>query len=220
MKKLILLSTIILLLYSCSPEDRVKFEEPQPAAVKESKGFGALRRGHYTNVKQPKKGVMISKNLVTTLRVFQFAANRNTIEISQMATVDRQNDSAMIAHFSKFGGDVKFVGDTMYYSETVIDTFFMINETSVLKHYRRSYYLNFQDDDGFWEVYRVKFHGDTLLFGEITPNDTLLTYDYARVDSVKGHPRVKEYVLHPDKKELRKLMQSDAFKVTEKYIKD
>jgi len=220
MKKLLLLSTVILLLFSCRPEDRVKFEEPQPAAVKESKGFRALRRGRYINVKQPKKSVLISKNLVTTSRVFQFAANRNTIEISQMATVDRQDDSAMIAHFSKFGGDVKIIGDTIHYSETVIDTFFMIGKNNILKHYKRSYYLNFLADDGFWEVYRVKFHGDTLLFGAITPNDTLLTYDYARVDSVKGYPRVKEYVLHPDRKELRKLMRSHAFKFTEKYIKE
>jgi len=220
MKKLILLSTIVLLLFSCNPYDRVKFDESQPAAIKESKGFKALRRGRYINVKTSRKTVEIRKNLITTSRIFQFAANRNNIEISKMATVDRQNDSAMVAHFSKLGGDVKITGDTVYYSQTVTDTFFMIDENNILKHYKRSYYLNFKGEDGFWEVYRIKFHGDTLLFGEITPTDTLLTYDYARVDSVKGHPSVKEYVLHPDKKQLRKLMRSDAFKFTEKYIKE
>ncbi len=220
MKKLILLSIIVLFLYSCSPSDRVKFEESQPAAVKESKGFRALRRGRYTNVKQPKKSIEIQKKLITTSRLYQFASHRDNIEASKITEVDLKSDSAIIAYLSNFGGDVKIIGDTIYYSQTVIDTFFMINENNILKHYKRSYYLNFQDNDGFWEVYRVKFHGDTLLFGEITPNDTLLSYDYARVDSVKGYPGVKNYVLQPDKKELRKLMRSDAFKVTEKYIKE
>ena len=220
MKKLILLSTIVLLLFSCKPEDRVKFEEPQPAAVKESKGFRALRRGRYTNVKQPKKSIQIQKMLITTSQLYDFSIHRDNIEASKITEVDLKSDSAIIAYLNKLGGNAKIIGDTVYYSQTVTDTFFMISENSILKHYKRSYYLNFQDDDGFWEVYRVKFYGDTLLFGEITPNDTLLTYDYARVDSIKKHPEVKEYVLHPDKKELRKLMHSDAFKVTEKYIKE
>ncbi|RUA23985.1 MAG: hypothetical protein DSY76_08580 [Bacteroidetes bacterium] len=220
MKKLILLPAIALLLLSCNPSDRVKFEEPQPANIKESTGFRTLRQGRYINVKTPKKEVEIKKNMITTRRTFHLKKNRNNIEISKMADVDRQNDSAMISHFSKLGAKVKIMGDTIYLWQTVTDTFFRINEHNILKHYKRSYYLNFEDKDGFWEVYRIKFHGDTLLFGEITPTDTLLTYDYTRVDSVNGHPNVKEYVLHPDKKELRKLMRSNAFKVTEKYIKE
>ena len=220
MKKLILLSAIALLLFGCNPYDRVKFEESQPANVKESKGFKAQRQGRYINVRSSKKTVEIRRNIITTSRAFNFTSNRNTIEISKMATIDRQDDSAMIAHFSKLGGDVKIIGDTIFFSQTVTDTFFIINEHNILKHYKRSYYLNFLAEDGFWSVYRIKFRGDTLLFGEITPNDTLLSYNYTRVDSVKGHPGVKEYVLHPDKKELRKLMRSDAFEVTEKYIKE
>jgi hypothetical protein len=66
----------------------------------------------------------------------------------------------------------------------------------------------------------MKFHGDTLLYGEITPSDTLLKYDYTKIDSSITKSKAKAYILNPNKKELRKLMRSNAFKFTEKYIKE
>jgi len=219
MRNLTIIFILAFILFSCTPNDRVKFEEPQPAAVKESKGFRALRRGHYVNAKHPKKTVEIQKKLITTSRSYQFVTHRKNIESSTISDKDLKNDSILLKYLNTFGGNAIIIGDTVHYSQSVTDTFFMISENNILKHYKRSYYLNFKDKDGFWEVYRLKFQGDTLLFGAITPNDTLLSYDYARVDSVKGHPKVKEYILRPDKKELRKLMRSEAFKFTEKYIK-
>jgi len=220
MKKLIISLAIMFALYSCEPDNRVKFETPQPESVKEIDHFRLLRRGVYVNYKSPKKKIEIKKDIITTSTLFQFTVDRNTVEISKLSDVDRQNDSSLIAYFEKLGGDVKIEGDDIHYSQTLVDTIFLINETHILKHYKRSYYLNFRANDSLWTVYRMKFHGDTLLYGEITPSDTLLKYDYTKIDSSMTKSKAKAYILNPDKKELRKLMRSNAFKFTEKYIKE
>ena len=220
MKKLILSLIIVFTLFSCEPDNRVKFEASQPESVKEISSFRLLRRGTYKNFKSPKKKIEIKKNTITTSTLFQFTVDRNKVDIGTMSKVDRQNDSSLIEYFEKLGGDVKIDGNDIHYSQTVIDTVFFIGKEQILKHYKKSYYLNFRTSDSLWTVYRMKFNGDTLLYGEITPSDTLLKYDYAKIDSSMTNNKAKAYILNPDKKELRKLMRSDAFKFTEKYIKE
>ena len=79
MKKLIISLAIMFALYSCEPDNRVKFETPQPESVKEIDHFRLLRRGIYVNYKTPKKKIEIKKNLITTSTLFQFTVDRNTV---------------------------------------------------------------------------------------------------------------------------------------------
>ena len=220
MKNELLFLALILLLSSCNQDDRVKFSEPQPRKIKAVTHFKNSFTGNYKNVSKNNESIRIEKQQIIQTTRFLFTVNRNTVEISDRAHVDRNNDSSLIAYFEKLGGEAHIQGDSITYTSDWVDTLFKISKTKILKYYRRSYYLNFQSQDSLWSVRKLKISGDTLLIWKISPSDTLLRYDYTQVDSLNTSEDSKAFILDPSKRESKKLMRSDLFTITKKYIKE
>ncbi|MCK5857687.1 MAG: hypothetical protein KAG64_09355 [Bacteroidales bacterium] len=220
MNKLLIFLSFIFILSSCTPDDQVKFAQAQPKSLKPSKAFKNAKQGSYLNVKNKHERLEIEKNLILKTVTYQFTVDRNTVVINERANIDRNNDSSLLSYFKQLGGDASIEGDIITYTSNIIDTVFIIGEKEVLKYYRHSYFLNFQNNDSLWLVRKLRFDGDTLLLGKITPNDTLLHFDYTKVDSSHIDEKNKTYVLDPSKRESKKLMRSEVFEVTKKYIKE
>ena len=219
MKKLILLSTIVFLLFSCTPENRVKFEEPQPASIKAKNEFPSKIQATYFKYGNPNKTLIIKQKFIITNLLLQFRVSRSGITIDTNANIDINNDSILINYMAKHGVSATIENDTISYNQIIHDTIFSLDSKNILKSYKRNYFLNYQFSDNYWRVKKLRVRGDTLYFGEILPNDTLLHYDYACIDSNISEKQAKEYILSPSKHEFKKLMRSKVFSTTEKYIK-
>jgi len=220
MKKLGYILLLLISLFSCSDADRVKFEEPQPLNVNIRKSFGFEIQGMYKKFSNPNKTMVIHKDYISTSLKIEIATKRFDLKLDSNIHIDLKNDSAIINYFKKNGIEVKITNDTLYYTMDIKDTIFNISSKNVLKKYKRNYFLNYQFADKYWRVKKLKKRGDTVYFGEITPTDTLLTYDYASIDTNIAKERAREYILSPSKREFKKLMRSKAFTTTEKYIKE
>lgn len=220
MKNVLFFLAFIVLLSSCNQNERVKFLEPQPRNLKAQKHFRNSYLGNYRNISNKNEHIHIEKNQIIKTIHYQFTVNRNALELNKRVNVDRNNDSSLIAYFEKLGGKAYIQGDSITYTSDLVDTLFKISNHEILKYYRRSYYLNVQTKDSLWSVRKLNFNSDTILVGIISPHDTLLHYDYAEVDSLSSSKESKAFILDPSKKESKKLMRSDLFKTTEKYIKE
>jgi len=219
MKKIFYFLSALIFLSACTQEDHVQFSQPQPTSVKPSKQFKSSRRGDYQSVGKKNETLTIDKNLIFKTSSYKFKVDRKTVVINDRANIDRDNDSSLLAYFRQLGGEASIQGDSITYTTDMIDTIFQINETEVLKYYHRNYYLNFLNNDSLWSVRKLRFVGDTLMIGKITPSDTLLRYNYTEVDTSSAADMPNTYVLDPSKNESKKLMRSSVFEITEKYIK-
>lgn len=217
MKHYISAFIILLIVSACDSSDRVKFEEPQPTSIKNQNRFGAEIQGHYIKFSNPNKTLIIQPKIIATSLQVQLKVGRFGMKID--SAIDISNDSILLSHFKKQGISARITKDTVMYSHIVVDTIFNFASDNILKKYKRNYFLNYQFDDEYWRVKKLKIRGDTLYFGEITPNDSLLHFDYANLDSNIAENQAKEYILSPSKREFKKLMRSKAFSITEKYIK-
>jgi hypothetical protein len=219
LKHIVFLLLGILLITSCQDENRVKFEKPQPDKVKAIDNFGKEIQGVYVKFSNPNKRLIVHPDYIATNLTIQFKVGRFGLKIDSSAQIDLQNDSAVIRYFEQHGARATFQGDSIIYSQSIVDTIFYIEANQVLKKYKRNYFLNYQFDDHYWRVKKMKLRGDTLYFGEIYPDDSLLHYDYAAIDTNINEKHAKEYILSPSRREFKKLMRSRAFATTEKYIK-
>jgi hypothetical protein len=119
-------------------------------------------------------------------------------------------------------GGIEINGDTINASQTYIDTIFQISENQILKKFKGSYFLNFKENENFWNVSRLDINKDILLIGQITPSDTLLRFDFVVKNeefNKSDSTTTTEYSINPSKKEFKKLMKSNSFKESECYFK-
>lgn len=216
------LTILIIALVGCKPTDEVKFEEAQPESVKPISDFSRNIRGIYTCIENPDKELIIGSDMIQSLNTFSFAFERSEIEIDSTEGIDIYNDHELSNYLDLDGGKTIIKGDSIFYNLTMRDTLFIPGDKQVLKKLSGNYFLNYKHDDNLWTVKKVEIHKDTLIIGEITPSDTLLRFDFvAKRETLieKDSSTVKEYILTPDKRDLKKMIKSEAFNRTEKYVR-
>ena len=224
MKKVFYLISFISLL-SCGGIEYVRFETSQPETVHESKLFSKKVQGDYISCSDQNDKLTITNNLILNTQILNLNAHRNDIEFDSLTTINRNDDNELKMYFIKLGYEIEIKGDTIYafYSET--DTIFQVSEEQVLKKFKGSYFLNYKLEDNFWEVVRLNFTKDTLLLGQIFPNDTLLHYDFVSkteefANDDSSAPKSIEYLMKPHKKkEFKELLKSNSFLDYECYYK-
>ncbi len=226
MKKNLCFILLILGIISCEPTDGVKFDSPQPESVKALSEFRNKIHGHYLNFNNSDKVLIIQNSLITTKTSIRFSCQRAEIEIDSLAKFDLNNNEELIRYLNQNGGTTSIINDSIFYLQILFDTLFAIDNDHILKKYKGSYFLNYKYADNYWRVKKLTIKKDTLIIGEITPTDTLLSLDYAereveyeKSDSVLIKIESEKYILSPTKREFKKLLRSEAFETTEKYIK-
>jgi len=226
MKRISYILVLIFGVISCEPTDAVKFESPQPESTKARSEFRTKIQGQYVNFSNPDKVLTIHNHLITTKTNIRFSCQRSEIELDSNVIFDLNNDEELIQYLNQDGGTTSIINDSIFYLQHALDTLFAIDKDHILKKYKSSYFLNYKYADNYWRVKKLTINKDTLLIGEITPGDTLLSFDYVEkeVEYVKSDSALVEiesekYILSPSKKEFKKLLRSEAFETTEKYIK-
>lgn len=223
MKVLTIILFFLILLSSCDQSwVDVKFTEPQPESVKASNSFDKKVLGTYSNFYNSDQQLIIQKNLMISRSVFKLTIHRNDIELDSLSF---NNDAELISYLNQDGGITYISNDSIIRTHIIYDTIFSFSNNQVLKSFKASYYLNYEDSNGLWNVRKLDINKDTLLFGEILPSDTLLRFDYvdrkyeAVEDSGKIENEYTEYILSPSKREFKKLVRTQSFEIVEKYIR-
>jgi hypothetical protein len=210
MKKTLYILLMIFLM-SCGDYEYVRFEKPQPDGVKRSVSFNKKVKGEYVNCSNSDDKLIISVKLILNSRTIKLKSHRNDLELDSTIFVNRNNDN-----------ELKKLFDTINASQTYIDTIFQISENQILKKFKGSYFLNFKENENFWNVSRLDINKDILLIGQITPSDTLLRFDFVVKNeefNKSDSTTTTEYSINPSKKEFKKLMKSNSFKESECYFK-
>lgn len=218
----VLVTLLIHFLVSCEDPDYVRFESPQPIGVNETKAFNRKTKGEYINCLNSNDQIVITEDLIVNQVAMKFKVHRNDLEFDSTANIDKNSDQEISTIFRSEGYEIEIDGDTINAKLSVIDTIFRFNENEMLKKYRGSYLLNFRRTESHWDVYRLSLKKDTLLFGQISPSDSLLRFDFVskKVESIdSGQAENTEYTIKPTRREFRKLMKSNSFETCSCYIK-
>jgi hypothetical protein len=221
MKKTICTIVVISTILSCK-SDTVKFEQPQPESEKALSSFNLNIQGVYINLENPSDELFIESKIIRSQNVLSFSCLKSDLEIDSTENVDITNDQEIIDYLTSEGGNATIRNDSIFYKLVIVDTLFHISDDQILKRFARNYFLNYWLSDNYWKVQKIEMIHDTLLIGEITPSDTLLFYDFAKKqdriineDSVVVH----DYILNPNKKDMRMMLRSKSFDKVEKFIR-
>ena len=214
---------VLALFTSCSGDSKyVRFETTQPDGVKESKSFNRKVKGEYVNCSDSGDILIISNNLILNARTFKLKSHRKDLKLDSVNTIDRNVNDELTKLYKSEGYDIDIIGDTISTSRLDIDTVFHISESEVLKKFKGSYFLNFKEDESFWNVGRLSLNKDTLRFGLVAPSDTLLRFDFV-VKKVEfdesDSTTTTEYTINPSKKEFKQLIKPNSFEVSACYCK-
>lgn len=221
----------------------VKFEQSQPVLEKALSNFDASIRGRYINSVNPLEELIIESKLIRTSNVFDFSCLRSEMKIDSSENIDINNDQELVKYLNTEGGITVIKNDSIFYRQTIVDTLFLINNDQILKKFARNYFLNYHQCDNYWIVKKIEINNDTLLIGEIVPSDTLLRFDFVKkneriiednitdnkqdsvvnnkdtnVMNLKRQP-VYDYILNPNKKDLRAMIKSNSFADIKKYVR-
>lgn len=209
-------------LVGCGDYEYVRFQVAQPEGVKESRAFQRKVKGDYINCFDPYDRLVISENMILNARTFKFKGHRSDLELDSGIVVNTNIDQELRVLFESEGYEVEIVDDTIHASLVSIDTIFIVSDNQVLKKFKGSYFLNFQEGDDFWKVKRLNLRRDSLLIGQISPSDTLLHFDFVtktvEIDN-NDSTKATEYTINASKTEFKKLMKSNSFDHCECYLK-
>jgi hypothetical protein len=243
MKKLIYLIILICALSACKSTDMVKFEQSQPVSEKALSNFGRSIQGEYINSANPLEELVIESKLIRTSNVLDFSCLRSELKIDSSENIDINNDQELIKYLNVEGGITTIKNDSIFYRQIIVDTLFLINKDQILKRFAGNYFLNYHQSDNYWIVKKIEINNDTLLIGEIVPSDTLLRFDFVKKneriiednitdneqDSVviekdsnitkEERQAVYDYILNPNKKDLRAMMKSNSFNDIKRYVR-
>jgi hypothetical protein len=224
MKKIALFLTSIIFISCTNIEEiefyRVKFEGSQPINTKELKKFPISLKARYKLIDNEFEQIEIGKSSIVRFTETLWKTTRYDLEIDSTEKIDLENDSSLIAYCQKESkGKVELLGDSLYIVTTYIDTIFEIGSSNILKKKYGSFFLSYMDEDSLFSVKRINKNKDTLFFGQITPSDTLLQYDYSSVLNPNDTINEREYLLNSSNKDFKNLNKDEMFETVRAYVR-
>lgn len=196
------------------------FLESQPVGIESSNYFIKKYQGTYRNA-QDSTQLIISKDRIIKLVHFPVVFSKKDIDSTFIGNKNDRNEiqSALAKDNIRV---VNVKGDSIYSIWTIKDTLFAISDRNVLIYFKGSYFLNFSKDEISWKAQRLDLNKGRLSIGMIMSNDSLFKAISVEVkNEVKDDSgTVIQYQIKPTKKELKKLIRTNAFQLSEEWIKE
>lgn len=222
MKNLIFLFVCFALVSCKSANDRVKFEQPQPASAKPLAAFDAAIQGIYVNAEDSLDKIRINATQVISFTTFPMHFHRVELLADSVKDLDINDNKQVLEYLDSLGVKAEIIQDTIYCDLTTNDTLFSIGPHSILKKLNNNYFANIQSEN-YWNVHLIHLEKDTLYWKQVRPSDDLLKYNFAREDiEVSGEAdkdTTEIYIMNPDKKGLKKLIRKGDFRTSGKFVK-
>ena len=208
MTKIHLFGFLLLLLTGCN--DLATFDKPQPPDRKAIPAFPSSILGHYINNHEP-SSLTITSNMVTTSYEIT-----NKIWPGQVDTTgfDLVNDSLV----NKSTGEkykVILSGDTIIKVTFNTDTLFNLSNNDILKNYKGYYFLNKQNPNQYWSVYRLSLSKGQLILGTIRDSMDIkqLKEISENIEDSTG------YHFKPTEKQFEKFIKQNGFRERDTFYK-
>lgn len=220
-ERLMCFLVLTIAMFSCGGNyEYVCFEEPQPIDSKSLKRIPKKFHGYYKSCTDTNEVLIIGLNRIEN-RVTVYTGEIIEIEGTEPTSWEPSTSGESLTGF-KDGSNVFRVFDTSGVHENVINhSMFEIQEHQVIKRFKNNLFLNYKENE-IWNVVKFEFKKDTLLIGQIMPNDTLLNYSFVSKETIENKEdstSVTNYNIKPSKKEFIKLFVPNSFKKTNCYCK-
>ena len=220
-ERLMCFLVLTIAMFSCDGNyEYVSFENAQPIDSKSMKRIPGKFQGCYKSCTDTNEFLIIGLNKIEN-RVIVYSEEIIEIEGTESTAWKPSTSGESLTEF-KDGSNVFRVFDTSGIYENVINhSMFEIQENQVLKRSKNNLFLNYKEKE-IWDVVKFKFKKDTLLIGQIIPNDTLLNYSFVSKETIENKEdstTVTNYHIKPSKKEFIKLFVPNSFENTNCYCK-
>lgn len=206
----------VLFLQGCDTKESVHFTEAQPEGVDNIAGFNKNYIGEYLSP-DDSSYLTVSHNLLVRHKIETGVVSRSELDSSWNSL----SSEAIQDNLLKDGIKSWWEKDSIHFSKEYRDTLFFLSEKSLARYFKGSYYLNEKISENNWEVGRLDLNKGELSLAYIFPDDSLFTV--VEIDSLSpikddsGH--VINYQIQPTKKQLKKLINADAFTKVYNWIK-
>tara|TARA_B100000925_G_C22000972_1_gene471251 strand:- start:2053 stop:2715 length:663 start_codon:yes stop_codon:yes gene_type:complete len=208
--------SFLLVQLSCGPG--IRFEEPQPVGEKQETKFSSKFQGLYASLDDNSKLVISETDIIQTSN----QKIKLALEIIDTSEYLKFEDGLLIIDGTTVL-PAKLEGDSVTAIYDLKDTIFEISEEQVLKKFKGSYFLNTRESDGLWLVEVLSLDKKGLLTFSLFENgeeDRSEIEDVTPIDSLEDDlGEVTDYVIRPDKKELKELIQSNALQLNSRFQK-
>jgi len=191
--------------------DEVEFSEPQPEFKSKVNTFEKKYLGQYVNVDES-SFITINKTSITQKYIAHFSE----------ALVKLKSDPSILFNGNEIKIDGTFYryfmrGDSVFINMEIKDTLFSLSETTVLKEFKNSLFVNKKTACNGWITFRIFFNEKGLL--------TISSFEISK-DNIENVREVvdrqdssTQYLLKPTRKEFKKNLLSLELKNQQQYIK-
>jgi hypothetical protein len=210
MKKLRVLSTLVIVISLIACEPQVTFTEPQPADIDNLSKFPERLQGEYVSLK-----------------------DSSTLQINH-SMIRRMYDVEEKMHLSQLDSNTQLSGDTLLYVDTqqkeairregdslvvhirYTDTIFQIDYDNVVRKYKGYYFLNKRYDKESWEVTKIEISKGQLVVSSISTE-----MDLKNLQSIteSSQDTIAPYSVTAEKKQFKEFIKQDGFSDREVFVR-
>ena len=209
MKRLKIISAIVILtgLLACEPP--VTFNEPQPADTDNLPKFPKRLQGEYMSLADHST-LIVGDKLIQRIRDYDYKTHLNQLDsFSQLhgdTIVDtRTNEKTLIIRD----------GDSLITHVHYIDTLFQMTYDNVVRKFKGYYFLNTRYDKNSWDVKKVQLSGRQLVISRISTGQDIENIKEIMEESEDTIP---PYKFAPSKKQFKEFIKNEGFSDSETFI--
>ena len=210
MKRLKLISTLIILtsLFACEPP--VTFDEPQPTNIDNLSKFPKRLQGQYLNLTD-NSTLIVSDKLIQRIYDYDYK-----VHLNQLDSAEQLSGDTIINIKTKEKTLIKRDGDSLITHVHYIDTLFQMDYDNVVRKFKGYYFLNKRYDKTSWEVKKIQLTKGQLILSSISTN-----LDIENLKEITETPQdtVPPYKFSATKKQFKEFIKNDGFSDSETFIK-
>lgn len=210
MKRLNIISTLIILtsLFACEPP--VTFNEPQPTDTDNLSKFPDRLQGQYLSLAD-NSVLVIGDKLIQRIYDFEFKVHPNELDSAARLSGDtiidlRTNEKNLI----------KPDGDSLINHVHYIDTLFQIDYDNVVRKFKGYYFINTRYDKTSWEVKKIQLLKGQLVVSRISTKQDIENLKEITETSTDTIP---PYKFTATKKQFKEFIKNDGFTDREIFVR-
>ena len=219
MKRIKIITTIIILnsLVACAPP--VTFNEPQPTNTNNLTEFPNRLQGQYLCIADSSILIIDAK---TIQRIYDFDFK---IHPSQIDSNSRLSGDTIINLTTNTKEIVQRAGDSLVTHINYIDTLFQIDYDNVVRKFKGFYFLNKRQgfyflskrlDKDSWEVKKIELSKGQLIVSSISSTEDI---ENLKAITESTQDTVAPYNFAATKKQFKEFVKSKGFTDSEKFIR-
>jgi Holliday junction resolvase len=210
MKRLKIISIIIIFSSLCACEPPVTFSEPQPTDIENVSIFPNRLIGDYLSLSDSSI-LNVNKKIIQRIYDFDYIVHSNQLD----STVKLIGDTLVNINTNE-KKIVKQNGDSLVIHVHNIDTLFQINYDNVVRKFKGYYFLNTRYNKTNWTVEKMKLSKGQLVISTISTQ-----LDIENLKEITGISKdtVIQYKFTASKKQFKEFIKNDGFSDSEKFIR-